>query len=79
MTTAVRYYTRSGNTRKLALTIADIAGVPAMDITCPLPEKVDTLFLGCSYYAFDVDEAVKRFLAANRDRIGRIVCLEPPL
>ena len=34
----------------------------------------DILLLGCSYYAFDVDEAVKRFIADNKENIGKIVC-----
>ena len=75
MTIAVRYYTRSGNTKKLADAVALAASVESKDITCPLDEKVDILFLGCSYYAFDVDEAVKKFIIENKDNIGKIVCI----
>ena len=74
MNIAVRYYTRSGNTKKLADAVAKTASVEAKDITNPLAEKADILFLGCSYYAFDVDEAVKRFITENKDNIGKIVC-----
>lgn len=74
MNIAVRYYTRSGNTKKLAAAIADALSVDAEDITATLTEKVDILFLGCSYYAFDVDEAVKNFISENKDKIGKIVC-----
>lgn len=74
MNIAIRYYTRSGNTKKLADAVAKAASVEAKDITCPLPEKADVLFLGCSYYAFDVDEAVKEFIVKNKDNIGKIVC-----
>ena len=74
MTIAVRYYTRSGNTKKLADAVAKTAAVESKDITCPLDEKADILFLGCSYYAFDVDEAVKKFIIENKDNIGKIVC-----
>ena len=74
MRVAVRYYTRSGNTARLAKAIAERAGVPAYDVTCDLKEKVDLLFLGCSYYAFDVDENVKAFIMRNSGLIGRIVC-----
>lgn len=70
----VRYYTRSGNTEKLAKAIAEAVGCPAQSIDSPLDEKADILFLGCSYYAFDMDEAVKKFIADNKDKIGRIVC-----
>ena len=75
MTIAVRYYTRSGNTKKLADAVAKTASVESKDITCPLDEKADILFLGCSYYAFDVDEAVKKFIIENKDNIGKIVCI----
>ena len=74
MKIAVRYYTRSGNTKKLAEAIAEAVSVESCDITVPLTEKVDILFLGSSYYAFDADDAVKTFIADNKDNIGKIVC-----
>jgi len=74
MKIGVRYYTRSGNTKKLADAIARSASVEAKEVTVPLAEKVDILFLGCSYYAFDVDEAVKQFILDNKEKIGKIVC-----
>lgn len=73
MSIAVRFYTRSGNTEKLAKAIADKLSVPAESIDKALEEKVDFLFLGCSYYAFDMDENVKVFLKENMDKIGKIV------
>ena len=79
MKIAVRYYTRSGNTKKLADAVAKAVSAEAKDIASPLTEKTDILFLGCSYYAFDVDEAVKTFIAQNKENIGRIVCLAHPL
>ncbi len=75
MNIAVRYYTRSGNTERLAGAVAEAAGVKAAPIAEPLPEKADILFLGCSYYAFDVDDAVKAFIHDNRDLIGKLVCV----
>jgi len=75
MNIAVRYYTRSGNTKKLADAVASAASVQSKDVTCPLTEKADILFLGCSYYAFDVDEAVKKFIVENKENIGKIVCI----
>lgn len=74
MKIAVRYYTRSGNTKKLAEAIADAVKADVNDVTIPLTEKADILFLGCSYYAFDVDEAVKRFISENSKNIGKIIC-----
>ena len=52
MKIAVRYYTRSGNTQKLAEAVAAAVGVEALPVSEPLTEPVDVLFLGCSYYAF---------------------------
>lgn len=73
MKIAVRYYTRGGNTKKLALAVAEAVGVKAEDVSVPLSEKVDLLFLGSSYYGFDVDEAVKAFVKENKANIGKIV------
>ncbi|MCH5271506.1 MAG: flavodoxin [Lachnospiraceae bacterium] len=72
MKVAVRYFTRSGNTEKLAHAIAEAVGVEAKDISVPLEEKTEILFLGSSVYAAGVDDAVKRFVAENKDRIGKL-------
>ena len=74
MKAAIRFYTRSGNTKKLADALAAALSVEAEPVSAPLTEKADILFLGCSYYAFDVDEAVKEFIAKNSANIGTIVC-----
>ena len=74
MNIAIRYYTRSGNTKKLADAISEALSLEANDVSVPLREKTDILFLGCSYYAFDVDEAVKNFIVNNKDHIGKIIC-----
>lgn len=74
MKIAVRYYTRSGNTEKLASAVAGAVAAEAKDVSCPLDEKADILFLGCSYYAFDADDAVKQFIVDNKESIGKIVC-----
>ena len=74
MNIAIRYYTRSGNTKKLADAISGALNIEAFDVSVPLSEKTDILFLGCSYYAFDVDPIVKDFIVNNKDNIGKIVC-----
>ena len=74
MNIAIRYYTRSGNTKKLADAISKALDIEAFDVGVPLSEKADILFLVCSYYAFDVDLAVKDFIVNNKDNIGKIVC-----
>lgn len=63
MKIAVRYYSRGGNTKKLADAIASEAGVKAETVDQPLREPVDVLFLGSSVYAAGVDDSVKKFIA----------------
>ena len=72
MKTAVRYFSKTGNTKKLALAIADAIGVDAQDISTPLKEPVDVLFLGSAVYAADIDDAVKQFISSNKANIGTI-------
>ena len=72
MNVAVRYYTKSGNTEKLAKAVEEAIGVKAENVSVALEEKTDILLLGCSYYAFDMDPEVKKFVADNKDKIGKI-------
>ena len=74
MTYAVRYYTKTGNTKRLAEAIAKELGVEALPISEPVNEAVDYLFLGNSYYAFNIDPEVKAFVASlDKEKIGKIV------
>ncbi len=71
---AVRYYTKTGNTKKIAEAIAKVLEVEALPISEPLPEEVEVLFLGNSYYAFNIDPEVKDFIAGlDKKKVGRIV------
>ncbi len=71
---AVRYYTKTGNTKRLAEAIAQELEVQALPITEPLPEAVDILFLGNSYYAFSIDPEVKSYVASlSKEKVGKIV------
>ena len=73
MKTAVRYYSRGGNTKKLAEAIAEAVGVEAKTTAEPLTEDVDILFLGSSVYAYGVDDEVKRFIEEIRVDVGEVV------
>ena len=74
MTYAVRYYTKTGNTKKLAEAVAEELGVEALPINEPVEETVDYLFLGNSYYAFNIDPEVKQFVASlDKNKVGKIV------
>lgn len=70
---AVRYYTKTGNTKKLAQAIAGALGVEALPISEPVTEPVDILFLGNSYYAFSIDPEVRKFIQSlDKEKVGSI-------
>ena len=74
MKIAVRYYTKTGNTKRLAEAIAKAVGVEALPVTAPVTESVDILFLGNSYYAFTIDPEVRRFVESlSKEKVGKIV------
>ena len=73
MKIAVRYYTKTGNTKRLAEAVAAAAGVEALPISEPITEPVDLLLLGNSYYAFTIDPEVRAFVRSlDRNLVGRI-------
>jgi flavodoxin len=73
MKTAIRYYSRGGNTEKLAKAISEAIGVEALTTDVPLTEDVDILFLGSSVYAYGVDDNIKSFIANNGVNVGKVV------
>ncbi len=73
MEIAVRYFTKTGNTKKLADAIASAVGVTAQEVSVPLEGKVDVVFLGSSVYAAGVDGAVREFVEKNAKNIGCII------
>ena len=74
MKIAVRYYTKTGNTKRLAEAVAEAVGAEALPLGAPIEEPVDILFLGNSYYAFSIDPEVRDFVRSlNGSRVGRIV------
>ncbi len=71
---AVRYYTKTGNTKRLAEAVAEAVGVEALPISEPITEPVDILLLGNSFYAFNIDPEVRAFvLSLDKEKVGRIV------
>ena len=74
MKIAVRYYTKTGNTKRLAESIADAVGAEALPISVSVDEPVDVLFLGNSYYAFNIDPEVREFIhSLDGTKVGCIV------
>lgn len=65
MSVAVRYYSRSGNTKAVVDAIAGAAGVNAVSVdqkAAELSEPVDVLFVGGALYAYGLDSHLKGFL-----------------
>jgi len=65
MTAAVRYYSRSGNTKRIAEAIAQAAGVSAVSVDqaeAPLTEPADVLFIGGALYAYGIDSRLKDYI-----------------
>lgn len=74
MNIAVRYYTKGGNTKRLAEAVAQAVGVEALPISVPVEEYADILFLGNSYYAFTIDPEVRDFVRnLDKNKVGKIV------
>ena len=65
MSAAVRYYSRSGNTRAVAEAIAAAAGVAAVSVDAAdakIQEPVDVLVIGGARYASGLDSHLKEYL-----------------
>jgi flavodoxin len=73
MKAAIRYFTKTGNTKKLADAISQELNIEAKVISSPLDEKTDILFLCNSVYWAGIDSKVKQFIVDNKDKIGKIV------
>lgn len=74
MKIAVRYYTKTGNTKRLAEAIGKAVDAEALPISTPVTEPVDILFLGNSYYAFSIDPEVRNFVKSlDKNMVRKIV------
>ena len=69
----VRYFSKNGNTKKLAEAIANAVGAEAKSVDQPLEKYADIVFLGSSVYGGKPDPAVVKFIADNARSIGKIV------
>ena len=69
----IRYFSRGGNTKKLAEAISKAINIPAKTTDEPLSEDIDVLFLGSSVYAYGVDDNVKEFIKNINVKVGNVV------
>ncbi len=74
MNTKVVYYSKSGNTKKLADCIAKTAGVQAEVVGNGEQMEADVLFLGASVYYAGIDGKVKTFIEElNPQKVKKVV------
>ena len=73
MKIAVRYYSKTGNTKKLADAIAESLNVKAFPITEHVDPDTEVLFLGSSVYAAGISNEIKEFIASLDKNIGIVV------
>ena len=73
MKVAIRYYSKTGNTKKLAEAIGYAINVESKTVDEPLTEDVDILFLGSAVYAAGIDSKIKDFIANINVNVGEVV------
>jgi flavodoxin len=68
----VYYQSRGGNTKTIAETVAEVAGVKAHSVTEPF-EGADLLFLGGAVYGFKLDDSLVEFINnLDSDKVGYV-------
>lgn len=74
MKTAVAYYSKTGNTRKIAEAMAESVGTHAIDVSInDLVEPLDLLFVGGAVYGGKLDEALVSFIKSlTPEKIKRV-------
>jgi flavodoxin len=70
---AIRFYSKTGNTKKLAQAISEVLEIPALDISVPLDEDVDVLFLGTSIYGASIDPTIIKFFDQMDVNVSKII------
>ncbi len=74
MNAKVVYYSRSGNTKKLADCIAQTVGTQAEEIGSGAQMSADVLFLGASVYWGGIDKHVRKFIAElDPNKVKKVV------
>ena len=75
MKVEVRYYSRGGNTRRLAEAVAKALKVQPLSTDVPMEGKADVMFLCASVYAGSPDKHVTDFVKQNARDIGRLIVI----
>ena len=73
MKTEIRYFTRTGNTQKLAEAIAQAVQCKAQSIPAPLAGYTNVLFLGASVYGGGISAEMKEYIRSlDKSQIGMV-------
>ena len=74
---AVRYYSRSGNTKAVAENIAKVFNVEAVSVDSDdagIKEYTDILFIGGGYYASGMDMRLRKYLhTIPKEKVGKVI------
>ena len=62
MNIALRYYSRSGNTKKVADMISEEISIRPYTIETPIDESIDKLFLGGAIYAGNFSKNLRNYI-----------------
>lgn len=77
MKAAVRYFSRTGNTKAVAERIAKTMGTQAVSVDntdAALAEPVDVLFVGGALYAYGIDSHLREYIASlDAANVGKAV------
>ena len=73
MNIEVRYFSKTGNSKKLAVAIGEELEKEALDITNDLDKEVDILFICNAIYWAGIDSKVKKFIKENASKIKLLV------
>ena len=75
MRVEVRFFSKGGNTRRLAEAVAQALKVQALGVDAPIEGRADVVFMCASVYAGSPDPSVVTFIRQNARDIGRLVVL----
>lgn len=62
MSIAIRYFSKTGNTKKVAYLIGQQLNLPAYSIEKPLDKNIDTLILGGAVHIAGADHRLKAYI-----------------
>lgn len=72
---AIRYYSRFGNSEKMANVIGEVLGVQPASVETPLTEEVDILFVGAGLFLARVNGRLKEFARTlDPKKVKKVVC-----